>query len=186
MLSTFAELYIQRYGETVQQSGLHYISIGIGNTIASQLGGWYMDRIYRRLKRTHGAGRPEFRAPNMIPGALMIPIGLFWYGWAAQATSFWLVVDLGVVVFACGLIMMATALGAYVVDSYQEYSASAFACSTAFKSLASFVFPIFAPQMYRALGYGWGNSLLAFVSCVVGLPTPYLLWKYGARLRAMA
>jgi hypothetical protein len=38
--------------------------------------------------------------------------------------------------------------------------------------------------MYRSLGYGWGNSLLGFVAIGMGVPAPYLFWKYGAQLRA--
>jgi len=43
---------------------------------------------------------------------------------------------------------------------------------------------LFAPAMYGALGYGWGNSVLGFVAIVVGLPAPALFWFYGERLRA--
>ena len=38
--------------------------------------------------------------------------------------------------------------------------------------------------MYDKLGYGWGNSLLAFVAILLGVPGPLLLWKYGEILRA--
>lgn len=37
---------------------------------------------------------------------------------------------------------------------------------------------------YEDLGYGWGNSVLAFIVIAIGVPTPLLLWKYGAWLRA--
>jgi hypothetical protein len=31
---------------------------------------------------------------------------------------------------------------------------------------------------------GWGNSLLAFLAILFGWPAPFILWKYGAALRA--
>lgn len=37
--------------------------------------------------------------------------------------------------------------------------------------------------MYAALGYGWGNSVLAFAGIAVGLPAPFILWWFGQRLR---
>ena len=37
---------------------------------------------------------------------------------------------------------------------------------------------------YGALGYGWGNSVLALVSIVGGFGGPLALWKYGRWLRA--
>jgi hypothetical protein len=36
--------------------------------------------------------------------------------------------------------------------------------------------------MYAKLGYGWGNSLLAFVACLL-VPTPFIFIKYGERIR---
>lgn len=38
--------------------------------------------------------------------------------------------------------------------------------------------------MYQKLDYGWGNSLLGFIAIAIGIPAPFLLWKFGAKLRA--
>lgn len=74
---------------------------------------------------------------------------------------------------------------AYVMDAYRQYVASASAASQFLRSIAGFAFPIFAPAMYQNLGYGWGNSVLALTFVVIGWPAPFLLWTYGAKLRAM-
>ena len=70
-----------------------------------------------------------------------------------------------------------------VVDAYTRYAASAVGAATVLRSLAGFGFPLFAPYMYNALGYGWGNSLLGFVAVGLGIPAPVLLWMYGQKLR---
>jgi len=81
ILSTFANLWVDRYGESVSTSGLHYLALAIGYAIAAQVGGPVTDRIWRRLQNKAGsATAPEYRVPLMIPGALLMPIGLFWYG----------------------------------------------------------------------------------------------------------
>jgi hypothetical protein len=36
--------------------------------------------------------------------------------------------------------------------------------------------------MYDALGLGWGNSLLGFIS-IAFFPVPFVLYIYGERLR---
>jgi hypothetical protein len=36
---------------------------------------------------------------------------------------------------------------------------------------------------YDALGYGWGNTVLAFAGIAIGFPAPCILWWYGQRLR---
>lgn len=185
MFSTFAELWTQHYGQTVSQSGLNYIALAIGNTLAAQVGARYTDRIWANLSRkAAGATAPEYRVPMMIPGSLLIPIGLFWYGWAGQLRAYWVVTDIGVGIFAAGIILGTQAMQAYVLDSFPKYTSSATAASQFLRSITAFVFPIFAPSMYQALGYGWGNSVLAFLSLIIGIPAPLLLWKFGARLRA--
>lgn len=182
--STFATLWIEGYGQSVSVSGLHYIAIAVGCIIAAQVGAVVMDRIWRYLKqRAGGETQPEYRVPLMIPGAIIIPIGLFWYGWSAELHAFWILPDIGIAIFSCGIIIGTQAMQAYVMDSFANHVASATAASQLLRNIAGFAFPLFAPKMYHTLGYGWGNSLMAFVFIALGLPAPIILWKYGARLR---
>ncbi|KAI1653022.1 MFS general substrate transporter [Daldinia decipiens] len=186
VLSTFATLWIERYGQSETQSGLNYIALVIGYTIAAQAGGRVMDRLWAYLKSKAGNNTaPEYRAPLMIPGAILIPLGLLIYGWTAERHLPWIVPDLGIVILGCGIINNTQSMQAYVMDAYRQYVASASAASQFLRSIAGFAFPIFAPAMYQNLGYGWGNSVLALTFVVIGWPAPFLLWTYGAKLRAM-
>lgn len=49
VLSTFATLWIDEYGQTESESSLHYIAITLGATAATQVGGRLMDWTYRKL-----------------------------------------------------------------------------------------------------------------------------------------
>lgn len=71
----------------------------------------------------------------------------------------------------------------YLVDAYTRYAASALAANTVVRSIAGAVLPLCALEMYNALGLGWGNSLLGFVA-VAMMPLPFLVMKYGEKLRA--
>jgi len=184
VLSTFPGLWEDEYHESVGIGGLNYISLGVGFFIGTQVCAPLQDRIYRALKkRNNGVGKPEFRVPLMIPGALLVPIGLFWYGWSAQAHTHWIVPNIGAAVFAAGVITGFQCIQTYIVDSYTRYAASAVGAATVLRSLAGFGFPLFAPYMYKSLHYGWGNSLLAFIAIGLGWPAPILLWLYGEKLR---
>ncbi|KAK4987671.1 hypothetical protein LTR66_007535 [Elasticomyces elasticus] len=184
VLSTFPRLWTEIYYETIGIGGLNYISLGLGFFSGTQVCAPLNDRIYRRLKnRNNGVGKPEFRIPLMMPASLVIPIGLFWYGWSAQAGLHWIMPNIGAFIFSFGNIVVFQCVQTYVVDAYQRYAASAVASTTVLRSLAGFGFPLFALPMYRALGDGWGNSLLGFVALGIGLPAPFLLWYFGERLR---
>ncbi len=186
MLTSYATLWIQKYHQSELDSSLHYISIAIGATIAGQIGGHIMDYIYRRsTAKANGVGVPEFRLPYMLPGVLVMPIGLFWYGWSAESVVHWAVVDIGVIVFTLGSFILGQAIIAYQIDEFHKYAASAGAAARFFSYLLAFVFPIFAPDMYNKLGYGWGNSVVAFVSLGLGLPLCAVLWFWGAKIRAL-
>jgi hypothetical protein len=135
-------------------------------------------------ERNNGVGSPEFRVPLMLPVVVLVPVGFFIYGWTAENKAHWIFPNIGAFIFGTGIMVGFNALLTYVVDCYQTYAASAAAATAVLRSLAAFLFPLFAPLMYKALGYGWGNSLIAFLSIGIGGPAPIFLWYYGAKLRA--
>lgn len=47
---------------------------------------------------------------------------------------------------------------------------TALAAVSFFRSIAGFGFPLFAPAMYKALGYGVGDTILAAFAAVIGPP----------------
>ncbi|KAI9733423.1 MAG: hypothetical protein M1834_003507 [Cirrosporium novae-zelandiae] len=184
VLSTFPTLWTVHYHESTGIGGLNYISLGLGFFLGAQICAHVNDIIYRRLKqRYNGIGRPEFRVPMLIPAAICTPVGLFIYGWSAQARTHWIVPNIGALLFSAGTIMTFQCIQTYLVDSYARFAASAVGAGTVLRSLAGFGFPLFAPYMYQSLKYGWGNSVLAFVSIGLGIPAPFILWKYGEVLR---
>lgn len=185
VLSTFPGLWNNRYHESIGIGGLNYISLGLGFFLGTQICAPISDRIYRKLrKRNNNVGKPEFRAPLMLPGSILVPVGLFWYGWTAQAHTHWILPNIGAVIFSAGMIIEFQCIQTYIVDAYTRYAASAIGAAAVLRSLAGFGFPLFAPAMYHKLDYGWGNSVLGFIGVALGVPAPFLLWKYGALLRA--
>ncbi|KAI4165240.1 MAG: hypothetical protein LQ342_001108 [Letrouitia transgressa] len=184
VLATFPVLWSTRYHESVGIGGLNYISMGLGFFLGTQISAPINDRTYRRLKRKNGdVGKPEFRIPLMVPGSILVPTGLFIYGWTAQYHTHWIGPNVGVCLFSAGAIIGFQSIQTYLVDTYTRFAASAIGAATVLRSTAGFVFPLFAPYMYEALDYGWGNSLLGFIAVGLGLPAPFLLWMFGQRLR---
>lgn len=188
LLGTLADLYINKYGQSESISSLHYIAIALGCSSAAQVGGRVMDRSYHRTTARHGnggSGKPEFRVPYLIPGVIITPLGLFLYGWAAQYTVAWPAVDIGAAVFTLGSFMTSQMLYAYQLDEFVEHGASANAATRVLSYTLGFAFPVFAPDLYDRLGYGWGMSMLAFLWVVFCFPLPVVLWLWGDKIRAM-
>jgi hypothetical protein len=79
---------------------------------------------------------------------------------------------------------MQTSIQAYNIDAYTIFAASALAANTVVRSVMASVLPLAAPKMYKALGYGWGNSLLAFLAMLM-VPMPYVFYRWGERLRGL-
>lgn len=193
ILSSFAALWTDQYGMSVEISGLHYIACAGGELLGSQVGGRLIDMAYKRMvaarARTHPGDdsyAPEMRIPLVFPPAFLAPFGLFLYGWAAQYHLHWAVVDLGCIIYLAFSQISGMVETAYVIDAYKDHVSSAMAAEQFLRSLAAFLFPLFVPKMYGVLGYGWGSSLLGFAGLAIGLPAPLLIWVYGARLRAKA
>ncbi|KAF8558851.1 MFS general substrate transporter [Imleria badia] len=184
MFATFPDLFSTVYHFSVGIGGLAYIGLGVGFLAATIFGAKLSDQIYHRLAaRNGGQGKPEMRIPALIFGSFFVPIGLFWYGWSAQAKIHWMMPIIGTTIFGFGLMTVFLPIQLYLVDTF-TYSASALGAASVFRSFLGFVFPLFGAQMYAKLGYGGGNSLLAGLAIVIGIPFPVLIYYYGERIRA--
>ncbi|KAL8701325.1 MAG: hypothetical protein Q9201_004965 [Fulgogasparrea decipioides] len=77
---------------------------------------------------------------------------------------------------------VATPISTYFIDAFTTYAASALAAATVLRSVLSAVLPLAGPSMYDSLGFGWGNSLLAFIALAFGT-IPLAFYRYGEWLR---
>ncbi|TBU32694.1 MFS polyamine transporter [Dichomitus squalens] len=183
-LTTIDSIFEGIYHQPVGIAGLHYLALGIGLSGASQINARLMDRIYVYYTKKNGSGgKPEYRLPSMIPGTILLPIGLLITGWTARADVHWIAPDIGIALVGAGTILNFQSIQTYVIDAFTLHAASALAAVTFLRSLAGFGFPLFAPAMYNALGYGKGDTILACFAIAVGIPAPFLLWTYGERIR---
>ena len=126
---------------------------------------------------------PELHLPAMVPGTVMLPVGLLIYGWCADARAHWIFSDIGILIASASLMSIFYCTQRYIVDTYTKYAASALSATNPIKSIAGFVLPLLAPALYNKLSYGWGNSVFALISIVLGVPATWLFWSCGSTLR---
>ncbi|KAG1892583.1 multidrug resistance protein 4 [Suillus subluteus] len=184
MFATFPNLFSKVYHFSTGIGGLMYIGIGVGFLTASLFGARVSSKIYTYLAAKNGGkGKPEMRIPALIFGSFFVPVGLFWYGWSAQAKAHFMMPIIGTAIFGFGLMTSFLPIQLYLVDTF-TYAASAIAAASMFRSFLGFVFPLFGEQMLAALGYGGGNSLLAGLAIIIGIPFPVWIYFAGERIRA--
>ncbi|KAJ3554507.1 hypothetical protein NM688_g3075 [Phlebia brevispora] len=175
MSATFPALFQNRYGFSPGITGLCYIGLGLGFLAATFFGAYNADKIYHALSsRNGGQGKPEYRIPALIFGSLFVPlVRLVCSSQDSLDNAYYWFDDLR---FRHDDNFL------YLVDTF-AFAASALAASSVFRSMLGFAFPLFGQQMYNALGYGGGNSLLAGLAIVLGIPFPVWLYFYGEHLR---
>ncbi|KAL1965737.1 hypothetical protein VTN77DRAFT_5237 [Rasamsonia byssochlamydoides] len=141
-------------------------------------------RFARKLKK-HGRVVPEERLPPMIIASVLLPAGLFWFGWTSNAHVSWVPQVIAGVPIGLGILVIFMQGLNYIIDVYMMFANSAIAANTLLRSGLGGAFPLFAVQMYHKLGVNWASSLLGFLTAAM-VPIPILFFFYGAKLRAMS
>ncbi|OGE48313.1 hypothetical protein PENARI_c030G05585 [Penicillium arizonense] len=183
LLTTITTAFKDTYNWSIQISGLAYLGLGVGFLAGQLVFGLLSDRAIVRLKaHNKGVVEPEMRLPLCIFFACSVPVSFFWYGWSIQTKTHWIVPIVGLFPFAFGLVGLFATLQTYIIDSYPRYAASGIAAITVSRSLFGALLPLAGPTMYQTLGYGWGNSLLGFITLAL-LGMPIIFNRFGGSLR---
>ncbi|KAJ6789286.1 hypothetical protein PWT90_02152 [Aphanocladium album] len=183
LFNTMPTVFGGNYGWSLGVAGLPYFSLMIGYLISITIFAIISDRtVVRMTKANNGIYEPEMRIPYCTYFAMLIPISFFWYGWAADKHTHWIVPVIGIIPFSAGIIGVWTPANAYIIDAFPEYAASALAGFAVIRCTIGAFLPLAAPAMYASLGLGWGTSLLGFVSLAF-VPVPFLIFRYGKWMR---
>lgn len=140
-------------------------------------------RFKQKMIANGGKPIPEERLLPMIIGAILLPIGLFWFAWTSSPHVHWAAQVLAGVPIGVAVELVILQGMSYIIDVYLMYANSALAGNTLVRSLAGGGFPMFAVPMYHKLGVDWATSLLAFLALAF-LPCPLLFFIYGKKIRS--
>ncbi|KXL44167.1 hypothetical protein M433DRAFT_68591 [Acidomyces richmondensis BFW] len=188
LFAAFPYTFRRVYGFNTWQSGLTFLSIGLGNLLGLIMFVVLDRRVYARkhaeaVTRDQKAIAPEHRLYGAMIGAPGVAIGLFWFAWTARSSVHWISPVLAGVPFAFGNMGIFVSSALYMIDVYGPLSgASALAANGLARYTMAAGFPLFTIQMYSSLGIDWATSLLGFVS-VLFLPIPFIFFKYGPQIR---
>lgn len=139
------------------------------------------DGLFRRYF-PQWMSRPEGRLYFSCIGSLLLPAGLFWFGWTARPTIPWIVSTLAIATFEAGIFIIYLAVFNYLADAYGVYASSALAAQSMCRNVLAGVFPLFTADMFNNLGFGQAGSLLGGISLALCL-VPWVLVLYGKSIR---
>jgi DHA1 family multidrug resistance protein-like MFS transporter len=166
-------------------AGLPFIGILVGVIFGILLIIWQTKTRFARKLQKHGKVVPEERLVPMMMASILLPAGLFWFGWTSDPNIHWAPQVIAGVPIGAGILVIFMQGLNYIIDVYMMFANSAIAANTLIRSLIGGAFPLFAVQMYHRLGVAWASSLLGFLS-VAMIPIPVLFFFYGAKIRAMS
>lgn len=110
-------------------------------------------------------------------------IGLFIFAWTARPDVHWIAPTIGITIYGASVFVVMQCIFVYVPLSYPQYAASLFAGNDFLRSAFACGSILFGRPLFINLGVGKGVSVLGGLS-VIGIVGIFLLWIYGAKLRA--
>lgn len=182
------------YGFDTKAQGLSFLGLVTGCVIAPCVLiavdiFLYQPKLRRRRNNPDPIVRsagipPEDRLFAALYGSLVLPVGLFWFGWSARPSIPWISPIIAQGVAMLGSILIYVPCNFYMLEVYgAKYGASSSGASSLSRYTLSAAFPLFITQMYEALGVAWATSLLGFMSVAMA-PIPWVFYYYGPKLRA--
>ena len=104
-------------------------------------------------------------------GGILVSISLFCIAFTTYKNLHWIAPIIASVPFGTGIYFVYSSSFTYLVVAYRPIAASAMASNSAMRSSFAAAFPLFAKQMYNALGTVGATALLAGVATAMA-PLP--------------
>ncbi|CAK7245472.1 MAG: hypothetical protein STHCBS139747_007055 [Sporothrix thermara] len=184
----FPLVYPVAYGMSPGQVGLVFTCILVACALGIAMYCLYVYFVLnRRIERTGQFPPNEDRLIPAMIAAFGPTAGLFIFGWTAEYAPAvpWIAPTIGITLYGATVFVVLQCIFVYIPLSYPMYAASLFAANDFFRSALATGSVLFGRPLFMNLGIGRGTSLLGGLS-TIGIVGIWLLYFYGARLRAMS
>ncbi|KAJ5613230.1 hypothetical protein N7510_006424 [Penicillium lagena] len=187
---SWAVLYLQfasvplvfrtNHGFNIEQTGAVFTAMCVGVIFITVISIW-QEKIAMRFGRLSKSA--EGRLYFVCVESILLPIGLFWFGWTSFPSVPWIVPAIAVGCATMGIFSIYLATFNYLADTYHRYASSAIAAQSCCRNLLGGIFPLVTNAMFNNLGYPEASSLLGGIGFVLTL-VPWVLVFYGPQIRA--
>lgn len=177
--SSISLVYETVYTFSKAQVGATYTAIIVGSLVGACLC-IMQDHLLKR-HWPEQALRPESRLYFSCIMSLLLPAGLFCFGWTTRSSIPYIVPTIAIGIFILGIFVIYLAVFNYLADSYDQYASSALAAQSMCRNLLAGVFPLFTRPMFENLGFGPAASLLGGIAILLCF-VPWVLCFYSGSI----
>lgn len=165
------------------QVGAVYTAVVLGSVLGTALN-IIQDPFLRRLWPSRMFG-PEGWLYSACIESILLPVGLFWFGWSASPDVPWIVPAIAIGSCTMGIFNIYLAVFNYLAETYHRYASTALAAQSMCRNLLAGVFPLFIHAMFSNLSYGIAGTILGCVGLLL-TSVPWLLCLFGEKIRGEA
>lgn len=166
---------------TLSQNGAVFSAISIAAIISTIIAIVAENMTKKRFPQI--SSTPEGRLYIACFQSVLLPVGLFWFGWSSFPSVPWIVPALAIGCATMGIFSIYLAVFNYLADTYHRYASSALAAQSFCRNMLGGVFPLVTTQMFNAMTFQGAGSFLGGVGTVLTL-VPFILLFFGPKIRA--
>lgn len=203
-------VFRRQYGFSTKQSGYVFGAMIIGSIVAT-IFGIFQDHLLRHpswrstsagsssdsgvetvepnprglwafVRRRFPAESPESRLYVTCFTAVLLPIGLYLFGFSAQPSIHWIVPTVAIGLATAGIYYIYLATFNYLADIYRAYASSALAAQSFCRNILGGVFPLVTALLFTNLGEDAAGGVLGAIATVLTV-VPWVLVLFGERIR---
>jgi MFS family permease len=192
-------VFSRQHAFTQRQSGYVFIAMMVGSALATIIG-VYQERLLQHpkwqrkaadddsskfwtfMRRRFPAEAPESRLYVTCITAILLPAGLYLFGFGSQPSIHWIVPTVAISFATMGIFTIYLATFNYLADSYHMYASSALAAQSFCRNMLGGAFPLLVTPLFTNLGEGAAGGLLGAIATAL-TAVPWVLAFYGDRIR---
>ncbi|KAJ0166034.1 putative MFS-type transporter [Colletotrichum tanaceti] len=186
-------------GMDIEQSGYFFIAMIVGSVVATTVGvlqdkllrlpQWRADcplnepsRFWLFMRDWFPAEAPESRLYFTCITAVLLPVGLFLFGFTGNQKFHWVAPAIGIGLATWGIYSVYLATFNYFADVYHIYTSSALAAQSCCRNILGGIFPLVTGALFRNLGEKHASLLLGSIAAGLAI-IPWALVLFGERIR---
>lgn len=197
-------VFARQHGFNLEQSGYIFIAMIVGSVLATAMG-VYQESLLKYpkwqqkaaeaaendaspngfwafMRRRFPVDAPESRIYFTCISSVLLPLGLYAFGFTSRPTIHWIVPAIGITLATMGIYTIYLATFNYLADSYHSYASSALAAQSFCRNMLGGAFPLLVGPLFINLGESAAGGLLGAIATALTI-VPWVLAIHGEKIR---